>query len=387
MPHGHISLQPFGLCAAAAFAVTTTQGFVPPITPATSHAGSCVCFSAPSPSVSIAPTPPTNPAEASPIDAHELRGVLKDALYRSLGNEATTSSRAENYDAMEHVLACPLTLKPLRRVVRLAGPFGQVVNMVTTRGNKYPANEVYMDLVPAEERMQVPFFSPSAIVTQELFRSPLTSFLYERGWRDNFKTAGFPGIDEEFRDLEAFFAPLSDAGSESEREGEQQRRSGRGTVIDLSCGSGLTARRLCRSRKWKRVIAADFSESMLRETRRRFLEEKLPVPELVRADASRQPFQTSSVDAIHAGAALHCWPRLEESLRECLRVLKPGGRMYASTFEVNERLQSNTFRFFQLDELRRLFVSSGFVEVEVRREGVACLIVKAVKAMDSGGRQ
>ena len=29
---------------------------------------------------------------------------------------------------------------------------------------------------------------------------------------------------------------------------------------------------------------------------------------LVRADISRLPFATSSVDAVHAGAALHCWP-------------------------------------------------------------------------------
>ena len=37
----------------------------------------------------------------------------------------------------------------------------------------------------------------STRVQTGLFRSPLTSFLYERGWRDNFKRAGFPGIDKE----------------------------------------------------------------------------------------------------------------------------------------------------------------------------------------------
>lgn len=31
----------------------------------------------------------------------------------------------------------------------------------------------------------------------ELFRSPLVSFLYERGWRQNFNRSGFPGLDEE----------------------------------------------------------------------------------------------------------------------------------------------------------------------------------------------
>lgn len=30
----------------------------------------------------------------------------------------------------------------------------------------------------------------------------------------------------------------------------------------------------------------------------------------VRADVSRLPFSSGSVDAVHAGAALHCWPSL-----------------------------------------------------------------------------
>jgi hypothetical protein len=29
---------------------------------------------------------------------------------------------------------------------------------------------------------------------------------------------------------------------------------------------------------------------------------------LVRADVARLPFATGSVDAVHAGAAIHCWP-------------------------------------------------------------------------------
>lgn len=33
---------------------------------------------------------------------------------------------------------------------------------------------------------------------QELFRSPLISFVYERGWRQGFSWAGFPGVDKEY---------------------------------------------------------------------------------------------------------------------------------------------------------------------------------------------
>ena len=368
---------------AAAVGVSSTHAFVLPTLPSTSSTrlASTTTTTAP-------PTPPPPSESLAPTtfaDTTQQRKELKAALFRSLGQQPpSSSSHGGDDDGLDRVLACPLTLKPVRRVVRLAGPFGQIANMISSSGSKYPANEVYMDLVPQDARNQIPFFSPTTIITQELFRSPLTSFLYERGWRDKFKTAGFPGIDTEFLDLEIFMSPLllPAATVEALLQDQQKVRMTSTTIVDLSCGSGLMARRLVRSKKWDRVIAADFSESMLRETRRRFVEEKLPVPELVRADASRLPFQTDSVDGIHAGAALHCWPRLEESLRECLRVLKPGGRMYASTFEVSKRLQSNTFRFFKLEELTRLFVASGFGEVEVRREGVACLIVKAVKKVE-----
>ena len=52
----------------------------------------------------------------------------------------------------------------------------------------------------------------------------------------------------------------------------------------------------------------------------------------MRADAGRLPFPTGSVAAIHAGAALHCWPDPAAALAEISRVLAPGGVFVASTF-------------------------------------------------------
>ena len=52
----------------------------------------------------------------------------------------------------------------------------------------------------------------------------------------------------------------------------------------------------------------------------------------VRADIARLPFATGSVDAIHAGAAIHCWPNPQAALAEISRVLRPGGVFVASTF-------------------------------------------------------
>jgi ubiquinone/menaquinone biosynthesis C-methylase UbiE len=52
----------------------------------------------------------------------------------------------------------------------------------------------------------------------------------------------------------------------------------------------------------------------------------------VRADVGRLPFATGSLDAVHAGAAMHCWPSPSAAVAEISRVLKPGGVFAASTF-------------------------------------------------------
>lgn len=51
-----------------------------------------------------------------------------------------------------------------------------------------------------------------------------------------------------------------------------------------------------------------------------------------RCDVSKLPVQTESLDGVHAGAALHCWTKLEQALSEVHRVLKPGKGFFATTF-------------------------------------------------------
>eukprot|EP00281_Chroomonas_sp_CCMP1168_P000678 CAMPEP_0206268702 /NCGR_PEP_ID=MMETSP0047_2-20121206/31863_1 /ASSEMBLY_ACC=CAM_ASM_000192 /TAXON_ID=195065 /ORGANISM="Chroomonas mesostigmatica_cf, Strain CCMP1168" /LENGTH=365 /DNA_ID=CAMNT_0053697069 /DNA_START=74 /DNA_END=1171 /DNA_ORIENTATION=- len=206
---------------------------------------------------------------------------------------------------------------------------------------------------------------------QELFRSPFVSYLYERGWRNSFKQAGFPGIEKEFQLVQEFFT-------------EAQNK----TVIDLSCGSGLMVRRLAKSGKYNKVIAVDYSESMLQEVIRRSKEESTPAFDVVRADVACMPFQDDSVDAIHSGAALHCWPSVQDGLKEVNRVLKPGGSFFATTFlwgvpdelvSLVENLSSplsgrRAYRFFSPKELEWLMKSAGFSDVEVEARDRCALI-------------
>lgn len=119
-------------------------------------------------------------------------------------------------------------------------------------------------------------------------RRPAVSVAYERGWRQGFAWAGFPGADEEYQYAMEYLRP----------------QYGR-TLVDMSCGSGLFTRRFAKSGKFDGVIASDFSESMLSQTYD-FIEQDSAIDAtsvlLLRADVGRLPFATGSVAAVHAGA-------------------------------------------------------------------------------------
>lgn len=108
-----------------------------------------------------------------------------------------------------------------------------------------------------------------------------------------------------------------------------------GNIIDASCGSGLFSRLFAKSGLFSLVVALDYSENMLRQCYE-FVQQKDNFPKenfiLVRADIARLPFVSSSIDAVHAGAALHCWPSPSAAVAEISRVLRPGGVFVATTY-------------------------------------------------------
>ena len=242
-------------------------------------------------------------------------------------------------------------------------------------GRTTPTGGKYIDF-SLEEETSRPLWELSVreIVGQSFFQNPFISSIYERGYRQNFKTAGFPGIEKEFTEIDDFFI-----------------QAGAKVVMDLSCGSGFMTRRLIKSGHYDRILCADLSPTMLAETLVNTDREGLPAPEAIRCDASRLPLKDGVLDAIHAGAALHCWPRLEEALAEVYRVLKPGGVFYASTFLVqaynivNDRPgpeQNSGFRLFENEEeLEGLLTDAGFLAhaTIVRKEGRGCAIIMATK--------
>jgi demethylmenaquinone methyltransferase/2-methoxy-6-polyprenyl-1,4-benzoquinol methylase len=90
-------------------------------------------------------------------------------------------------------------------------------------------------------------------------------------------------------------------------------------VVDLGCGTGDLCRALAAA--GQDAFGVDRSAGMLAAAR--------TDRSLVRGDAERLPFPDGRVDGIVSGFALRNLVDLDRVLRECARVLRPGGRFAA----------------------------------------------------------
>ena len=101
------------------------------------------------------------------------------------------------------------------------------------------------------------------------------------------------------------------------------------TIVDLGCGPGVSTFEIARLRPNDRIIGLDFAGGMLNEARRRERTSGL-LPGRVAwlcADAGNLPFADSSVDVLTGHSFLYLLPDRPRALRECMRVLVPGGRL------------------------------------------------------------
>lgn len=336
----------------------------------------------------------------------EQRSAGKEELLALLGGKGR----------VDPVLADPITKEPIH--ISFQGPLlGDTRSGLDIRSstNRYAgSSSTYINLLnPIQEdssspqklslqqnlvRQLTPFLPPPLrsalaftgvdsdyIPMRDLFTSPSVSFAYERGWRQGFNQAGFPGADREFEMAKEYFAPALEQSS---------------VVVDMSCATGLFTRRFAAEDVYDRVLGCDYSDSMLTEARRRIESEpklanlKNTKLELVRLDVGQLPIRSSSIDALHAGAAMHCWPDLDAGLSEIYRVLKPGGRYFATTFLAqyfsalqnldggNSNPSQMAFQYFtSTDKLRDLLLRNGFSPEKVNIEvlGNACVVIRCEK--------
>ncbi len=201
----------------------------------------------------------------------------------------------------------------------------------------------------------------------QLMHSRLLARVYQRFWRPAF--IAFAGgerhdLEQEFDFIDRALRPTSDEPG--------------GTVVDLSCGPGHAALHLHAGGLFSRVIGLDWSQAMLRQLHDELRAREIHDLPLIRADVARLPFASGSIDALHAGAALHLWPDPAAAAAEIGRVLRPGAGFIASTFAHQKNPISRSLealiglahaRVFFEEELLGLFRAHGIDDLEVYRRG------------------
>jgi SAM-dependent methyltransferase len=253
---------------------------------------------------------------------------------------------------LQKIIACPVCRQPKAEVPqRCDACFDYFRNELV----KMPS--YLMDLTPSAALGAVEGNTALAQpLRTELFRFPIIPFLYERIlppiWAVGLRNLG--GIDAEFRLVTDFFGQSP------------------AIVADVSCGTGIMARRLALSGRYRHIIALDYSELMLAQLQQQAVLDGISPSQItiIRADVEALPLASNSIDAIYSGAAMHCWKDALEGIRNIYRVLVPDGKLFATTFL--KPFPSIVFRFFSLLELRDIMLAAGFNEdnVQLRARGL-----------------
>jgi SAM-dependent methyltransferase len=103
-----------------------------------------------------------------------------------------------------------------------------------------------------------------------------------------------------------------------------------GTVLDCGCGTGDDVGLLAQAHPEVRFVGVDRSEEWIRQAQAR----PLPNVEFRCADVGASlPFADGSVDAVYSVNVLECLPNKTAFLRECARVLRPGGRILIAHYD------------------------------------------------------
>lgn len=154
-----------------------------------------------------------------------------------------------------------------------------------------------------------------------------------------------------------------------------------GTYLDLGCSAGLYTRGLSLVADElpgeSDIVGIDIAPSMLREAARRSLDAGT-APSFARANAHDLPFKDSSFAGVVCGGTLNELGDPALVLRECARILKPGGKMAIMGILKSAKMRGGALqlllstggvRFFTHEGVDSLLYEAGFEVESVQEHG------------------
>ncbi|MFH0968529.1 MAG: class I SAM-dependent methyltransferase [Methanobacteriota archaeon] len=153
-----------------------------------------------------------------------------------------------------------------------------------------------------------------------------------------------------------------------------------GELLDIGCGTGLFIRRFLRY--GGKVTGIDISSGMIRRATPIF-----PTVQFVVGTAEELPFEEGSFESISSLLAFSYLIKPEKTLADCLRVLRPGGRLAVCTlgknvftsslpalFMIGEKMRIRrvgvgnfTEHYYSAQEMYTLLEEAGFTDISIFR--------------------
>jgi ubiquinone/menaquinone biosynthesis C-methylase UbiE len=108
-------------------------------------------------------------------------------------------------------------------------------------------------------------------------------------------------------------------------------------VLDTACGTGEPGLTIASKLKGGKVFITDLAEEMLAIARENAMQREILNVETRACDVCELPFAANSFDAISCRFGFMFFPDMLLAAKEMVRVLKPGGRIAASVWNVAEK--------------------------------------------------
>lgn len=108
-------------------------------------------------------------------------------------------------------------------------------------------------------------------------------------------------------------------------------------VLDVASGTGEPGLTIASKMKFGKVIVTDLSEDMLGIAKENALKRGISNIELYPCDVTELPFADNSFDAVSCRFGFMFFPDMQTAANEMTRVLKPGGKIAASVWNIPEK--------------------------------------------------